>query len=141
MPRSRAEGMTCEANASFISTRSMSSMVIPARAKACLDAPTGPRPMISGETAVTPVDTIRASGVSPSSAALVSDMTTTAAAPSFRGQQLPAVTVPSGRNTGASWATSVSYTHLRAHETDTYLVCRLLLEKKKKEHDNLTYCH
>ena len=27
---------------------------------------------------------------------------------------------------------AVSYTHLRAHETDSYLVCRLLLEKKKK---------
>ena len=24
---------------------------------------------------------------------------------------------------------AVSYTHLRAHETDSYLVCRLLLEK------------
>ena len=30
------------------------------------------------------------------------------------------------------WAKPVSYTHLRAHETDSYLVCRLLLEKKKK---------
>ena len=30
---------------------------------------------------------------------------------------------------------SVSYTHLRAHETDSYLVCRLLLEKKKKAND------
>src|SRR5665647_2229157 len=29
----------------------------------------------------------------------------------------------------------VSYTHLRAHETDSYLVCRLLLEKKKKSPD------
>src|SRR5665647_3780901 len=29
-------------------------------------------------------------------------------------------------------ADTVSYTHLRAHETDSYLVCRLLLEKKKK---------
>ena len=29
--------------------------------------------------------------------------------------------------------TAVSYTHLRAHETDSYLVCRLLLEKKKKK--------
>ena len=29
--------------------------------------------------------------------------------------------------------TPVSYTHLRAHETDSYLVCRLLLEKKKKD--------
>src|SRR5680860_247096 len=28
-------------------------------------------------------------------------------------------------------AAAVSYTHLRAHETDSYLVCRLLLEKKK----------
>ena len=30
------------------------------------------------------------------------------------------------------WRSSspVSYTHLRAHETDSYLVCRLLLEKK-----------
>ena len=28
---------------------------------------------------------------------------------------------------------AVSYTHLRAHETDSYLVCRLLLEKKKKK--------
>ena len=27
--------------------------------------------------------------------------------------------------------TPVSYTHPRAHETDSYLVCRLLLEKKK----------
>src|SRR5665647_3830580 len=30
-----------------------------------------------------------------------------------------------------SLAAPVSYTHLRAHETDSYLVCRLLLEKKK----------
>ena len=27
----------------------------------------------------------------------------------------------------------VSYTHLRAHETEADLVCRLLLEKKKKK--------
>src|SRR5665647_114571 len=32
----------------------------------------------------------------------------------------------------ASGTYAVSYTHLRAHETDSYLVCRLLLEKKKK---------
>ena len=29
---------------------------------------------------------------------------------------------------------SVSYTHLRAHETVLDLVCRLLLEKKKHKH-------
>src|SRR5450756_740359 len=31
-----------------------------------------------------------------------------------------------------NWARAVSYTHLRAHETRHDLVCRLLLEKKKK---------
>ena len=32
----------------------------------------------------------------------------------------------------------VSYTHLRAHETDSYLVCRLLLEKKSFFNDTAT---
>eukprot|EP00658_Telonema_sp_P-2_P007095 TRINITY_DN12643_c0_g1_i6.p1 TRINITY_DN12643_c0_g1~~TRINITY_DN12643_c0_g1_i6.p1 ORF type:complete len:263 (+),score=57.35 TRINITY_DN12643_c0_g1_i6:138-926(+) len=31
------------------------------------------------------------------------------------------------------WGKAVSYTHLRAHETPEHLVCRLLLEKKKKK--------
>ena len=31
---------------------------------------------------------------------------------------------------------AVSYTHLRAHETDSYLVCRLLLEKS-----SLLFCY
>src|SRR5665647_3810879 len=34
-------------------------------------------------------------------------------------------------------AKPVSYTHLRAHETDSYLVCRLLLEKKKKKKNKI----
>src|SRR5665647_120686 len=34
------------------------------------------------------------------------------------------------RESGADGSVAVSYTHLRAHETDSYLVCRLLLEKK-----------
>ena len=33
-------------------------------------------------------------------------------------------------------AQAVPYTHPRAHETDSYLVCRLLLEKKKKTKSN-----
>ena len=33
---------------------------------------------------------------------------------------------------------AVSYTHLRAHETVLDLVCRLLLEKKKTHHTNLS---
>ena len=34
---------------------------------------------------------------------------------------------------GAIGIQPVSYTHLRAHETDSYLVCRLLLEKKNQK--------
>ena len=34
---------------------------------------------------------------------------------------------------GPNGAGTVSYTHLRAHETGRNLVCRLLLEKKKKK--------
>ena len=65
--------------------------------------------MISGDSPDTPVETMRASGVRPRALALVSDMITTAAAPSLSGQAFPAVTVPSGRNTGLS-ALIFSYT-------------------------------
>ena len=34
---------------------------------------------------------------------------------------------------------AVSYTHLRAHETKANLVCRLLLEKKKKTYWKQVY--
>ena len=37
-----------------------------------------------------------------------------------------------GQHDAATGIGSVSYTHLRAHETVLDLVCRLLLEKKKK---------
>eukprot|EP00658_Telonema_sp_P-2_P019960 TRINITY_DN17853_c0_g1_i4.p1 TRINITY_DN17853_c0_g1~~TRINITY_DN17853_c0_g1_i4.p1 ORF type:complete len:348 (+),score=101.66 TRINITY_DN17853_c0_g1_i4:199-1242(+) len=36
---------------------------------------------------------------------------------------------------------AVSYTHLRAHETPEHLVCRLLLEKKKKKKNMKLNCH
>src|SRR5674536_337811 len=41
---------------------------------------------------------------------------------------------------GPRWAPvrgPVSYTHLRAHETPEHLVCRLLLEKKKKRYTHI----
>jgi len=107
-PRSRAEAITWTANASLISMRSKSLIVIPALANARRLASTGPSPMISGLRALTPVATIRASGVRPSSAACRSLMITTAAAPSLSGQQLPAVTAPLGRNTGLSADTASS---------------------------------
>ena len=68
-------------------------------------ASTGPRPMISGLRPDTPLATMRARGVIPSSRALMSLMTITAAAPSLSGQALPAVILPPGLN-------AVSYTHL-----------------------------
>src|SRR5678816_4564673 len=37
------------------------------------------------------------------------------------------------RRVNSSEIGPVSYTHLRAHETPEHLVCRLLLEKKKKK--------
>ena len=40
------------------------------------------------------------------------------------------INVDSGQR--LAWVTPVSYTHLRAHETKANLVCRLLLEKKKR---------
>eukprot|EP00658_Telonema_sp_P-2_P016344 TRINITY_DN16340_c0_g1_i2.p1 TRINITY_DN16340_c0_g1~~TRINITY_DN16340_c0_g1_i2.p1 ORF type:complete len:104 (-),score=15.82 TRINITY_DN16340_c0_g1_i2:21-332(-) len=36
---------------------------------------------------------------------------------------------------------TVSYTHLRAHETPEHLVCRLLLEKKKKKQKASKTCN
>ena len=39
-----------------------------------------------------------------------------------------------GRHGTGHGEISVSYTHLRAHETVLDLVCRLLLEKKNKKH-------
>ena len=60
--------------------------------------------MISGFSPETPLETIRAKGVSPNFFARISLITITAAAPSFSGQAFPAVTEPSGRNTGLSCA-------------------------------------
>ena len=39
-------------------------------------------------------------------------------------------------SSGCGYLSPVSYTHLRAHETGRNLVCRLLLEKKKKNTNN-----
>ena len=51
----------------------------------------------------------------------------------FMGRKNPAKNINIGllAHVDAGKTTPVSYTHLRAHETDSYLVCRLLLEKKK----------
>eukprot|EP00658_Telonema_sp_P-2_P020333 TRINITY_DN18044_c0_g1_i6.p1 TRINITY_DN18044_c0_g1~~TRINITY_DN18044_c0_g1_i6.p1 ORF type:complete len:112 (+),score=24.09 TRINITY_DN18044_c0_g1_i6:150-485(+) len=47
---------------------------------------------------------------------------------------VPAKINPHNNKTSTTTHTiPVSYTHLRAHETPEHLVCRLLLEKKKKK--------
>ena len=86
----------------------MSSIVMLARASTWRQASTGPRPMISGLSPVTPLATMRASGVMPSALAFVSLITMTAAAPSLSGQALPAVTVPPSRKTGLRLASPSS---------------------------------
>ena len=50
----------------------------------------------------------------------------------YGGKALKASGVPLNPEIAAGALIPVSYTHLRAHETVLDLVCRLLLEKKKK---------
>ena len=49
----------------------------------------------------------------------------------FAGNRLGIINGSSNKLNALLRIVAVSYTHLRAHETDSYLVCRLLLEKKK----------
>eukprot|EP00658_Telonema_sp_P-2_P063967 TRINITY_DN52838_c0_g1_i1.p1 TRINITY_DN52838_c0_g1~~TRINITY_DN52838_c0_g1_i1.p1 ORF type:complete len:145 (-),score=25.31 TRINITY_DN52838_c0_g1_i1:8-442(-) len=59
--------------------------------------------------------------------------------PSLVYRGLPMACVNLGGTTAAQFyfTGTVSYTHLRAHETPEHLVCRLLLEKKKLRTDSL----
>src|SRR5680860_1318227 len=51
-----------------------------------------------------------------------------AGTPTSRGRAGKPITTSEMHEAWQRWY-AVSYTHLRAHETDSYLVCRLLLEK------------
>src|SRR2546425_8067634 len=101
-----------------------------------------------GSTPATAVATIRASGLHPPSVVpSFRRITSRAAAPSLIPLELPAVTVPppSGRNAGLSCASCSadalgrgysslakrSEEHTSELQSLAYLVCRLLLEKKK----------
>ena len=50
---------------------------------------------------------------------------------SLKERLRPTLELESGSNDPMAYMLTVSYTHLRAHETGRNLVCRLLLEKKK----------
>ena len=93
---------TCTAKASFSSIKSRSPIVKPARRSALVTAGTGPVPISAGSTPATAVDRTRTKGCRPSRRAVSSDMTSRAAAPSLRGELLPAVTVPWGGKKAAS---------------------------------------
>jgi hypothetical protein len=81
---------------------STSPIDMPARSSTFLIAQIGATPMYSGSFAAVAEAMMRARGFRPSSLAFVSDMTSTAAAPSFSGQELPAVTLPSSLKAGSS---------------------------------------
>ena len=101
-PSWRTTATTWAANASFSSTRAISSSERPALRSALGTASTGPMPMIAGSTPAVAKLTSRPSGVSPSCAARSPVITTSAAAPSLIWLLLPAVTVPPAAKTGLS---------------------------------------
>ena len=92
----------CEAKASFNSIKSMSPIFIPVFLINFCTAGTGPVPINEGSTPATDRLTHFIIGFKPNSCALDSDIITTAAAPSFIPEELPAVTVPFSLKTGLS---------------------------------------
>ena len=93
-PRSLATAIDCAAKASFASIKSISSMLSPVLSSTFLVDATGPTPMISGSTPPSAPATHVAIGVTPSSFAFSSLITTIAAAPSLIPDAFPAVTSP-----------------------------------------------
>src|SRR3954466_6480352 len=79
---SRDQARTTGANASLTSNRSMSPIAIPLRSSSLRVAGIGPVSIITGSTPTVVWSTIRARGVTPSSAAFSADISSTAAAPS-----------------------------------------------------------
>ncbi len=91
------------ANASLSSKAATSPKARPERSRARRTASTGPRPKNCGSTPVTALARIRASGSRPVARSPSSSTRRSAAAPSFSGEEFPAVTVPPAvRNTGFS---------------------------------------
>src|SRR6266850_2158246 len=106
-PSSRRTATACTANASCNSMRSTSSSVHPIFLSSRRTASTGVISTYFGASPLVAWPTIRAIGVTLRCRARSADITTTAAAPSFTGGALPAVTVPSFLN-AALRAPSVS---------------------------------
>ncbi len=105
--------MDCAANASFASTRSISLTDIPDFAITFLVAAIGPRPMYAGSTPAEEPAIQVAIGLTPSSFAFSSLITTIAEAPSLIPDALAAVTVPFSLNAGRSLEMPSAVTPLR----------------------------
>ena len=106
-PSIRSTASACDANASFSSTTSTSPIASPVRSSSLRVAGAGPMPITRGGTPATAPLLIRASGASPYWATALSEATSSAAAPSFTPEALPAVTLPPGAS-GASLASASS---------------------------------
>src|SRR5206468_8646620 len=98
------QGVTWGANGSFHSMGSMAVARRPARGSALRDGGMGPRPMQDGSTPALAAARVLAIGRALSRWARDSDIITRHAAPSLRGDELPAVTVPSFSKAGFSAA-------------------------------------
>ena len=106
MPSSLLTAQACAAKASFNSNKSTSAAFHPARCKALREAGTGPIPIVAGSSPLVPNAAMRARGFSPSAAAFLAVITTTAAAPSLIPDALPAVTEPALSNAGRNPASA-----------------------------------
>src|SRR5215210_4977311 len=100
IPHSCRTARTWAAKASLSSTRPTSSSVMPARESAFVVAGTGPMPMTLGGTPATPMLLIFASGSSPCALAYSAEASNTAAAPSLKELEFPAVTLPPSLKAG-----------------------------------------
>src|SRR5680860_1741165 len=95
----------------------------------------------SGETSVVslPVVVMELAAAEPSATPVSWDNpVSSAVSPSSSWQPVPTPPNTTKASTIMTIILPVSHTHLRAHETDSHLVCRLLLEKKKKSSTNST---
>ena len=105
-PRSRSTARPCAAKASLSSITSICARLSPVSASTLRTAGAGPKPMMRGASPAVAMPTTRARGVRPWRAAAASLASSSAQAPSFTPEALPAVTVPSGRTTPLSRASA-----------------------------------
>ncbi len=98
----RDTAMACAAKASLLSMMSIWCSVRPAFFSASFVAGMGPSPMMSFGTPATAYETRRAKGTCPAFTAFAASASTKKAAPSFRPDELPAVTDPPLLNAGFS---------------------------------------